>query len=396
MSFNFVADSIIKNKAYPALATWKADPWTRDWSKFCGEWPYTVPVNLHDHCGQHHYPYQLYTLDNFPPGSYYTIAPVFFHFDLDYISLLPERVKQHLLNQDLKLLFYYDEADNPYKIKQRLDQLCTQHQLPLDCYQFISANTAADQIENFASFVADELLYWARNRPVTATPIHQNQRARDFTVLSRTHKWWRATVMTDLHTRGLLENSFWSYNTNIGIDDVMSNNPINSGGIFDYYVDKFFAGGPYTCDMMSDLDHNDHSKLVSTHYTESYCSIVLETHIDADQSGGSFLTEKTFKAIKHGHPFIIVGTAGSLAQLKCLGYRTFDHAIDPSYDSIADTTKRWLRIVEIITDLKSQDLHAWFEQCRADVEYNQQLFLESKYNRLNTLHDKLLHQLATP
>jgi hypothetical protein len=147
---------------------------------------------------------------------------------------------------------------------------------------------------------------------------------------------------------------------------------------------------------LSDSDHNDHSHLVLEHYTESYCSIVLETHVDADRTGGSFLTEKTFKAIKHGHPFVIVGTAGSLAQLKSLGYRTFDHAIDPSYDSIVDTTKRWLRIVEIITDLKSQDLHAWFELCREDIEHNQQLFLQSKHNRLNTLHDKLLSQLATP
>lgn len=396
MSFNFVADSIIKNKAYPALATWKAIPWTWEWSRFSGKWPYTVPVNLHDYCEHHHYPYQLYTLDNFPPGSFYTIAPVFFRFDLDYIDLLPTIVKQHLLNRDLKLLFYYDEADNPYEIKHRLDQLCIQHQLPVDCYQFISANTAADQIENFASFVADELLYWDRNQPVPATSIHQNKRAKDFTVLSRTHKWWRATAMTDLYTRGLLENSFWSYNTNIEIDDVKSDNPIDINGIFSCYINKFLSNGPYVCDTLSEYDHNNHGRLVPEHYLESYCSIIFETHIDADQSGGCFLTEKTFKAIKHGHPFIIVGTPGSLAQLRSMGYRTFDHAIDPSYDLMVDANQRWLRIAEIVTDLKSQDLHAWFEQCRADVEHNQQLFLESKHNRLNTLHDKLLHQLATP
>jgi hypothetical protein len=396
MSFNFVADSIIRNKAYPALAKWNAIPWTGEWRRFSGEWPYTVPVNLHDYCEQHHYPHQLYTLDNFPPGSFYTIAPVFFHFDLDYIGLLPADVKQHLINQDLKLLFYYDEADNPYKIKHRLDELCTQHQLPVDCYQFISANTSADHIKNFVSFSADELLYWDRNQTVPATPIHRNQRARDFTVLSRTHKWWRATVMTDLYTRGLLENCFWSYNTNIEINDIKSDNPIDINGIFSCYINNFLSNGPYVCDKLSESDHNNHGRLVPEHYSESYCSIVLETHIDADQSGGSFLTEKTFKAIKHGHPFIIVGTPGSLAQLKSLGYRTFDHAIDPSYDSIIDANQRWLRIAEIITDLKSQDLHAWFEQCRADVEHNQQLFLESKHNRLNTLHDKLLHKLATP
>jgi hypothetical protein len=321
---------------------------------------------------------------------------VFFNFDIDYIELLSPTVKQHLLNNNLKLLFYYDEADGPHKIKQRLDQLCAQHHLPTDCYLFISANTAADQFDKFVSFSADELLYWDRNQPVAALPVHNNKRHRDFTVLSRTHKWWRATAMTDLYYRGLLKNSFWSYNTNIDLNESKLDNPIEIDSIFDCYVDQFISQGPYVCDTLNDAEHNNHARLVAEHYTESYCSIIFETHIDADQSGGSFLTEKTFKAIKHGHPFIIVGTPGSLAQLKSLGYRTFDHAIDSSYDEITDVTQRWLRIAEIITDLKSQDLHAWFETCRADIEHNQQLFLQSKYNRLNTLHDKLLHQLATP
>jgi hypothetical protein len=396
MSFNFVADLLIKNKAYPALARWQAIPLTDSWRQFSRCWPHTVPVNLHDHCVQHHYPCQIYTSDKFPPGSFYTIAPVFFSFDIDYISLLSKNAKKHLISGDLKLLFYYDEADSPYRIKQRLDQLCTQHQLPTDCYLFISANTAADEIDNFVFFCADELLYWDRNQSVPATAIHNNKRARDFTVLSRTHKWWRATVMTDLYMRGLLENCFWSYNTDVKIDDLKSDNPFDAGSIFNCYIEKFLSDGPYVCDTLSESDHNNHSHLVPEHYSESYCSIVIETHIDADQSGGSFLTEKTFKAIKHGHPFIIVGTPGSLAQLRSMGYRTFDHAIDPSYDLITDTNQRWVRIAEIITELKSQDLHAWFETCRADAEHNQQLFLQSKYNRLNTLHDKLLHQLATP
>jgi len=397
MSFNFVADSVIRNKGYPALTTWEAIPWTGEWSNFGSCWPYTVPVNLHDYCVQHQYPSKIHTLnEEFPSESFYTIAPLFFYFDIDYIELLPAVVKQHLLSNRLKLLFYYDEADSPIKIKQRLDHLCTQHQLPTNCYFFISANTAADQLDNFVSFTADELLYWDRNRPVTALPIHNNKRQRDFTVLSRTHKWWRATAMTDLYHRGLLKNSFWSYNTNIDLNESKSDSPIEIDSIFNCYVDRFISQGPYVCDTLNDAEHNNHARLVPEHYTESYCSIIFETHIDADQSGGSFLTEKTFKAIKHGHPFIIVGTAGSLAHLKSLGYRTFDHAIDPNYDKITNVTERWLRIAEIITELKSQDLHTWFETCRSDIEHNQQLFLQSKYNRLNTLHDKLLHKLATP
>jgi hypothetical protein len=203
-------------------------------------------------------------------------------------------------------------------------------------------------------------------------------------------------VVADLYARGLLANSFWSYNTEIKLEDSRLDNPIETGDIFDCYIDNFIAAGPYRCDELTADEHNDHSRLVVEHYAESYCSIVMETHFDVDQSGGSFLTEKTFKCFKHGHPFVLVGAPGSLAQLRSLGYRTFDHAIDPSYDSIKNNTQRWIQLAKTIAELKSKDLHSWFETCRADIEHNQQVFLESKYNRLNTLHDKLLHQLATP
>jgi hypothetical protein len=396
MSFNFVADQVIQGKAYPALAKWPAQPYTPEWRQFGQHWPHTVPVNLHDHCVKHLYPVQLYSITEFPPGSFYTIAPEFFNFSIDYIGLLSEVVKQHVKNKTLRLLFYYDEGDNPQRIKQRLDQLCQQHSLPSNCYQFISANTAADNIKNFVYFVGDELLYWERNCNEPATPVHSRARSRDFTVLNRTHKWWRATVVADLYSRGLLANSFWSYNTQVKLEDSRSDNPIETGDIFDCYVDNFIANGPYRCDELTADEHNDHSRLVVEHYAESYCSIVMETHFDVDRSGGSFLTEKTFKCFKHGHPFVLVGAPGSLAQLRSLGYRTFDHAIDPSYDSIKNNTQRWIQLAKTIAELKSKDLHSWFETCRADIEHNQQVFLESKYNRLNTLHDKLLHQLATP
>ena len=129
--------------------------------------------------------------------------------------------------------------------------------------------------------------------------------------------------------------------------------------------------------------------ITTAHYTDSYCNIVLETHFDADQSGGAFLTEKTFKAIKHGQPFVVVGCAGSLAALRKLGYRTFDHAIDNSYDAVIDNTQRWTAIKAAIIKLKSQDLHAWFESCRNDIEHNQQLFCSTKADRLNTLLERL-------
>jgi hypothetical protein len=197
-------------------------------------------------------------------------------------------------------------------------------------------------------------------------------------------------VVTDLHRAGLLDRSQWSYNT-IDIGNCEADNPIEIDAFDNLRSDvtAFLAGAPYACDRLTADEHNNHHITQHAHYTDSYCNIVLETHFDVDGSGGVFLTEKTFKPIKHAQPFVIVGAAGSLAALRNLGYRTFDHAIDNSYDLETDNTQRWRKIRSAIEQIKGQNLDAWFAQCQSDVEHNQQLFAQSKYNRLNSLLERL-------
>jgi hypothetical protein len=123
---------------------------------------------------------------------------------------------------------------------------------------------------------------------------------------------------------------------------------------------------------------------VPTHYTNSYCNIVLETLYDTGESGGVFLTEKTFKPIKHGQMFFVACPAGSLQVLRNLGYRVFDHMLDNSYDQELDHTQRWMALTRSIY-FAQPELPKLFEKCRADIEHNQQLFQASKTDRLNTL-----------
>jgi len=392
-NFKFLADAVMRGKAYPALTEWQARPYTDKWREFRYHWPYTVPCELHEHCATHGFPHQVDRVDHSAgPQGFYTIGLGFFDFNIDYFSLIPDQV----FERELTIVFYYHEGDNPYRIKHRLDQLCEQHGLDTGCYRFVSGNTAADGIENFAWFPDHELLYWHRNQRVPAVPIHFDPRPYRFTILNRTHKWWRATVMADLQGAGILDVSQWSYNTEINIDDNPADNPLEIDTLnLRQHVAEFLQQGPYVCDKLSADQHNDHHLHVPEHYTQSYCHIVLETHFDADQSGGAFLTEKTFKPIKHGQPFVIVGPAGSLQALRDLGYKTFDHVIDNRYDLETNNTRRWQMILDSIRQINSQDPDAWFASCLDDICHNQQHFVAGKRARLNRLYDKLLHQLAT-
>jgi hypothetical protein len=391
MTLNLVSDRVVKGRIYPALTQHEARPYTQSWREFGQHWPYTIPVRLQEYCNHHNVKLDIFRVDDvFPSDSFYPVGLAFFDFDIDYVGLLPVKILQLVKNQQLRILFYYHEGDNPYRIKQRLDQLIANHQLPERCYVFVSANSAANTVPGFVYFNDFELWYYQRNIGCPALPVHQHSRERDFTVLNRLHKSWRATAMADLKRHNLLINSYWSYCESGTLDH---DNPIEVDSLNDLRdsTNNFLKHAPYTSDTLDQAQRNNHSLLEPKYYSDSYCNIVMETHFDADQSGGTFLTEKTFKPIKHGQMFFIAGPAGSLRALKDLGYRTFDNVFDNAYDQITDNTQRWQRLRDAIKQAQYR-LADRFAAAVADIEHNQRLFLELKTQRLNSLIGKIHEQ----
>jgi hypothetical protein len=230
-------------------------------------------------------------------------------------------------------------------------------------------------------FTDFEFWYYQRNQGSAPLKIHHQQREREFTVLTRLHKSWRALIMTDLMHLGILDNSYWSYCESGKFID--TDCPIKIGKFIYDSTEKFLKLAPYISDELDHDQRNDHSILVPKYYANSYCNIVMETHFDTG-SGGTFLTEKTFKPIKHGQLFFVAGPAGSLQVLRDLGYRVFDGILNNSYDLESDATQRWMALTRSIF-FTQPDLPQLFELCRSDIEHNQQLFQASKSDRLNTL-----------
>ena len=366
-------------------------PYTQSWREFGAHWPYTIPLRLQEYCDHHDVKLKILgPKDNWPADAFYPIGLGFFDFDIDYFELLPQRVMTELWWRHIRILFYYHEGDNPFRIKQRLDELCARHSLREDCYVFVSANTAAnsESLPRFYYFNDFELWYWQRNEHIPAHNIHTEPRERDFTCLNRLHKTWRATAMTDMLRQRILENSYWSYCETGDIVD--ADNPIEID-VFPqlrYDTQKFLAGAPYFSDELSQDERNNHSIQEPKYYANAYCNIIMETHFDADGSGGTFLTEKTYKPIKHGQLFFVAGPAGSLQVLRDQGYRVFDGILDTSYDYDRNNTHRWIKLCNAISKAKT-DLPTLFERARADIEHNQRLFLELKTARLNILLEQL-------
>jgi hypothetical protein len=388
--FNFVFDRAHLGRPYPNLAPMMDA--SNGYHGMGDTYPFIIPCRLLYFCQDHGYPMTINYIDQpMPDNAYYPVGINWFDFSLDFFALMSNQVLELLREKKLKVLFYYHEGDNPSHEKDRLDSLCLQHNLSTDCYRFVSGNTACENLPNFVYFLDHELFYWRNgvvwnNQPQSGCAIHHRPRKHQFTLLSRVHKWWRSTVVSYFHREKMLDHSYWSYGDQ-DIGDQYTDNPIR---IHDFpglaeYMKKFLDNGPYTCDTLTHEEHNSHWTLVSEHFEDSYCHLVLETFFDADGSGGAFLTEKTFKPIRHGQPFVIFGTPHSLATLRRYGYRTYDQYIDNSYDNIVDNTERFVKLISTVNKLSQQDLHAWFTQLVEDARYNQELFVESKYNRLAQL-----------
>jgi len=110
-------------------------------------------------------------------------------------------------------------------------------------------------------------------------------------------------------------------------------------------------------------------------YIDSYVSLVTETVFDYPYS---FRTEKIWKPLVMGHPWIAVANQGFYRDMHNLGFRTFGHLIDESFDQIPGSQQRIERLGEIVEDLCRQDLVQFLAAAEETCKYNQQHYAEMR------------------
>lgn len=387
MVLDFAFDQLHgSHKGYPNLSQYRARPYTPEWRQFDQHWPYVVPFRPIMYLDEFAIPYRIWSADHAPMHSLYPVAFSWFDFEIDYVSLIPLDTLERIRNQQLHVVFYYHEGDNPAPIRRRLDHLLQSHGVDPAASVLITANTACRAVDRCIYFDDFECWFSTLNKSQESVQSNPNK-VYDFTVLSRTNKSWRACVVWDLHRDNILQNSLWSYASDMPMIDDAVDNPLEFGDRWSQ-VQNWLENGPYTCDGVDRTIHNDHHWINFDLYQRSRFHVVLETHMDADGSGGSFITEKTYKCIKFGQPFVLVGTPGSLAVLRDHGYRVFDHVINNAYDLETDATWRWHMIKHEIIRLLDNMPEKWL-QCRSDCDHNAQLFRQRPHHAVNRLMQEI-------
>lgn len=144
------------------------------------------------------------------------------------------------------------------------------------------------------------------------------------------------------------------------------------------------------------IDHDGHDffdqddrKYNSKHYYDSAFSVVTETFAPAennsypnDEFNVLWTTEKTWKPIAIGHPFLLLGSVHTLQYLRSEGYYTFPELFDESYDNERDLIKRTKMIVNNIERLANMDpsmLHGILEDLKPKLKFNRELFYRKQH-----------------
>jgi hypothetical protein len=71
----------------------------------------------------------------------------------------------------------------------------------------------------------------------------------------------------------------------------------------------------------------------------------IENELSVTAPSGVFISEKSLKPMAMQHPFILIATPGTLAEIRSFGFETFPELWDESYDSVANFQQRLLLIM---------------------------------------------------
>jgi len=123
-------------------------------------------------------------------------------------------------------------------------------------------------------------------------------------------------------------------------------------------------------------------------YIDTYFSLITETVFHTPYS---FRTEKIWKAILMGHPWICVANPGFYRDMHNLGFKTFGSLIDESFDAIGNPQDRLTRIADSVQELCRSDLPSFLDATKSICKYNQYHLRQYQKQIMDELPDRFLN-----
>lgn len=202
---------------------------------------------------------------------------------------------------------------------------------------------------------------------------YTNSRPFTFLFTNRKIRPHRRYLITELKSQGLLDCALWSARE------------CHSTWGHPAFNREYCRQGFETKQLPQGYDPEVEPQWIDGHvyaqqFQDTWFSLVAETVFEYPHS---FRTEKIYKPLLAGHPFVVAANTGFYRDLRNLGFSTYNNIIDESFDQIVDDRQRLDRLINEVKWLCSQNLVKFWQECRETCLYNQQHLLEI-YNRQNT------------
>jgi len=226
-----------------------------------------------------------------------------------------------------------------------------------DNYILIHSEKNSAEIEKYINYGAIPVYYfshalisrdWYRYAEIDPN-LSKKKIQKDFLIYQRDwagSREYRLKFYELLIESGLHKNSLATFNsTNHGVNYSDHQYKNNQFKIQRHDLENYFLQNVFCSEASADY--------VSDDYNQTRIEIILETIFD-DQRW--HLTEKTFRPIACGQPFILLSSPGSLKYLKSYGFKTFDSCIDESYDHIVDPLKRLQAVINVMQHIANMSV----------------------------------------
>jgi len=213
------------------------------------------------------------------------------------------------------------------------------------------------------------------------TPISN---AKLFLCYNRATRKHRTLLVCELQRHLLLNKGIISYHsssnsTRLLVQQYNREDLYNAAGIIDNLLPMYLE---YDLSVI-----NPAFSLTEDHHRHTFLSLVTET-ITEDEVVSSFnsmqikfsplfFSEKTWKPISIGQPFIIIASKGHLKHLRNIGYRTFDHWWSEEYDNVDEINTKLDLILQELTKLSKltdTELINLRKEMEPILTHNQRLF----------------------
>jgi hypothetical protein len=207
-----------------------------------------------------------------------------------------------------------------------------------------------------------------------------NNKEKKFLCFNRSARPHRTAILSELVNRNLLNHGYISaYELYRDVGDMCSTYPnLNNLDINISFLNELRPIKLSLGQAEDDFKYSDtpEDKLL---FNNSMFSLITETLAISKPNHNyhcfpcTFMTEKTFKAIKASHPFIVMSTPHFLKDLRTMGYKTFHPYINESYDDIENDEQRLLAVmdeVERLSNLSPNEEIEWLTNVHEITKHN--------------------------